>query len=160
MRQTTSLCAFRMLGFCLQPSLVKKTLRCLDAIHPSQSGALVTLLIDKFLHNHQLAVSSMCDTIICRRVEGLLAESVQVCVLLCLPLWVPPLWVPPLCLPLWVLPLWVPPLPLTFFTIMSWVRLCVVFCFLPSYNKTTLLLSYQVTLNIKLHLFTSDVFFR
>jgi huntingtin len=58
--------------------LVKKTLRCLDAIHPSQSGALVTLLIDKFLHNHQLAVSIMCDTIVCRRLETLLAEHVEV----------------------------------------------------------------------------------
>ncbi|KAK7109044.1 hypothetical protein V1264_013160 [Littorina saxatilis] len=60
-----------------RPSLVKKTLRCLDAIHPSQSGALVTLLVDKFLHNHQVAVSGMCDMIICRRLEGLLAESVE-----------------------------------------------------------------------------------
>ncbi|XP_076466851.1 LOW QUALITY PROTEIN: huntingtin-like [Babylonia areolata] len=60
-----------------RPSLVKKTLRCLDAIHPSQSGALVTVLMDKFLHNQQLAVSAMCDTIICRRLEGLLALSVE-----------------------------------------------------------------------------------
>lgn len=60
-----------------RPSLVKKTLRCLDAIHPSQSGALVTLLVDKFLHNHQLAVSIMCDTIVCRRLEALLAEHLE-----------------------------------------------------------------------------------
>nr|KAG5686381.1 hypothetical protein BaRGS_018689 [Batillaria attramentaria] len=59
------------------PSLVKKTLRCLDAIHPSQSGALITLLVDKFLNSHQLAVTRMCDTIVCRRLEGLLAESVE-----------------------------------------------------------------------------------
>ncbi|KAL8615828.1 hypothetical protein ACOMHN_048536 [Nucella lapillus] len=60
-----------------RPSLVKKTLRCLDAIHLSQSGSLVMVLMDKFLHNQQLAVSAMCDTIICRRLEGLLALSVE-----------------------------------------------------------------------------------
>ncbi|XP_060568114.1 huntingtin-like isoform X3 [Ruditapes philippinarum] len=60
-----------------KPSLVRKTLKCLDAIHFSQSGALLTLLIDKFLCSHHLAVSRACDSIACRRVEMLLAESPQ-----------------------------------------------------------------------------------
>ena len=57
---------------------MKKTLRCLEAIHLSQSGALLTLLIDKFLNTHQLAVARMCDSIACRRVEMLLAENYEV----------------------------------------------------------------------------------
>lgn len=60
-----------------KPSLVKKTLQCLEAIHLSQSGALLTLLIDKFLHTHHLAVARICDTIACRRLETLLAEVVE-----------------------------------------------------------------------------------
>ncbi|XP_041368406.1 huntingtin-like isoform X2 [Gigantopelta aegis] len=62
-----------------KPSAVKKTLRCLEAIHLSQSGALLTLLIDKFLNTHQLAVARMCDSIACRRVEMLLAEHYEEC---------------------------------------------------------------------------------
>ncbi|XP_071090376.1 huntingtin-like isoform X1 [Haliotis cracherodii] len=60
-----------------RPSLVKKTLKCIEAIHLTQSGALLTLLIDKFLNTHQLAVARMCDTIACRRVEMLLAENYE-----------------------------------------------------------------------------------
>ena len=60
------------------PSVVRKTLKCLDAIHFSQSGTLLTLLIDKFLNTHHLAVARVCDSIACRRVEMLLAESPQV----------------------------------------------------------------------------------
>ncbi|KAL3864910.1 hypothetical protein ACJMK2_006556 [Sinanodonta woodiana] len=60
-----------------KPSIVKRTLKCLDAIHLSQSGALLTLLIDKFLNTHHLAVARMCDTIACRRVEMLLAENYE-----------------------------------------------------------------------------------
>lgn len=60
-----------------QPSFVKKTLQCLEAIHLSQSGALLSLLIDKFLFTHHLAVSRMCDAIACRRVEMLLAENME-----------------------------------------------------------------------------------
>ena len=59
----------------LQPSLVKKTLHCLEAIHSTQSGALLTLLVDKFLMTSHLAVARLCDTIACRRVEMLLAET-------------------------------------------------------------------------------------
>lgn len=61
-----------------QACSVKKTLHCLEAIHMSQSGTLLTLLIDKFLHTNHLAVARLCDMIACRRVEMLLAESVEV----------------------------------------------------------------------------------
>ena len=57
---------------------MKKTLHCLEAIHLSQSGALLTLLVDKFLNTNHLAVARFCDTIACRRIEMLLAESVEV----------------------------------------------------------------------------------
>ncbi|XP_074640755.1 huntingtin-like [Tubulanus polymorphus] len=60
-----------------RPSMVKKTLQCLEAIHLSQSGTLLTLLIDKFLHTQHMAVARICDTIACRRVEMLLAEKVE-----------------------------------------------------------------------------------
>ena len=63
--------------FC-QAAQVKKTLHCLEAIHLSQSGALLTLLVDKFLSTTHLAVARFCDMIACRRVEMLLAESVDV----------------------------------------------------------------------------------
>ena len=57
---------------------MKKTLASLEAIHLSQSGALLMLLVDKFLHTHHLSVSRICDSTACRRVEMLLAESVEV----------------------------------------------------------------------------------
>ncbi|XP_064630020.1 huntingtin-like [Lineus longissimus] len=60
-----------------KPSVVKKTLHCLEAIHLSQSGTLLTLLIDKFLNTHHLAVARLCDMISCRRVEMLLAEKIE-----------------------------------------------------------------------------------
>ncbi|KAK3095770.1 hypothetical protein FSP39_018831 [Pinctada imbricata] len=60
-----------------KPSVVKKTLKCLDAIHLSQTGALITLLIDKFLNTHHLSVARMCDSIVCRRVEMLLADNYE-----------------------------------------------------------------------------------
>ncbi|ESO95031.1 hypothetical protein LOTGIDRAFT_160793 [Lottia gigantea] len=58
-----------------RPSLIRKTLKSLEAIHLSQSGSLLQLLIDKFLNTHQLSIARMCDTIACRRVEMLLIES-------------------------------------------------------------------------------------
>ena len=62
----------------VQVCSVKKTLHSLEAIHMSQSGTLLTLLVDKFLHTNHLAVARLCDMIACRRVEMLLAENVQV----------------------------------------------------------------------------------
>ncbi|XP_052100645.1 huntingtin-like [Mytilus californianus] len=64
-------------GNVTRPSVIKRTLKCLEAIHLSQTGALITLLIDKFLNTHHLAVSRICDTISCRRVELLLADNVE-----------------------------------------------------------------------------------
>ena len=53
-------------------------LSCLEHIHASQSGALLTLLLEKFLHTHHLTVARQCDMLACRRVELMLAEDVQV----------------------------------------------------------------------------------
>ncbi len=69
---------FIWVALCVQICSVKKTLHCLEAIHMSQSGALLTLLVDQFLHTTHLAVARLCDMIACRRVEMLLAENVQV----------------------------------------------------------------------------------
>lgn len=68
-------------GNVTRPSVIKRTLKCLEAIHLSQTGALITLLIDKFLNTHHLAVSRICDTISCRRVELLLADNVEVSIM-------------------------------------------------------------------------------
>ena len=53
-------------------------LECLDPVHGSQSGALLVLLVDKFLCTPHLAVARLCDSIACRRVERLLAENTEV----------------------------------------------------------------------------------
>nr|XP_022340193.1 huntingtin-like isoform X2 [Crassostrea virginica] len=60
-----------------KPSLIKKTMKCVEAIHLSQTGALLTLLIDKFLNTHHLSVARLCDTIACHRVEMLLADNFE-----------------------------------------------------------------------------------
>ncbi|XP_014662838.1 PREDICTED: huntingtin-like [Priapulus caudatus] len=57
------------------PALEKKTLRCLEAIHHTQSGPLVALLIDRMLATHHLSIARMCDTVTCRRLEMLLADT-------------------------------------------------------------------------------------
>ncbi|XP_022080674.1 huntingtin-like isoform X2 [Acanthaster planci] len=59
------------------PCLVKLTLQCLQGIHLSQSGVLLTILIERFLNTHQLAVARLCDSIACRRVEMLLAGGLD-----------------------------------------------------------------------------------
>ncbi|XP_061171379.1 huntingtin-like isoform X1 [Saccostrea echinata] len=60
-----------------KPSQIKKTMKCVEAIHLSQTGALLTLLIDKFLNTHHLSVARLCDTIACHRVEMLLADNFE-----------------------------------------------------------------------------------
>ena len=62
----------------LQPSSIMKTMQCLDAAHHSQSASLVSLLVNKFLVGHQLSVSRKCEAIVCRRLEGLIAETAEV----------------------------------------------------------------------------------
>ena len=57
--------------------MVKRTLQSLEGIHLKQSGILLTLLIERFLNTHQQAVSRLCDTIACRRVEMMLAERFE-----------------------------------------------------------------------------------
>ncbi|XP_076357189.1 huntingtin isoform X3 [Tachypleus tridentatus] len=58
-----------------KPSFVNRTLRCLESIHPSQSGSLLALLIDKFLPTHHLTTARLCDSLACRRLELLLADT-------------------------------------------------------------------------------------
>ncbi|XP_023232349.1 huntingtin-like [Centruroides sculpturatus] len=60
-----------------KPNFVKKTLRCLEAIHPSQSGSLLNLLINKFLPTYHLATARYCDSLACCRLELLLAETTE-----------------------------------------------------------------------------------
>uniref|UniRef100_T1IW53 Huntingtin n=1 Tax=Strigamia maritima TaxID=126957 RepID=T1IW53_STRMM len=57
-----------------KPSFLKHTLACLEAIHQSQSGALVMLIISKFLSTHHLVISRACDAMACHRLEMLLVE--------------------------------------------------------------------------------------
>ncbi len=62
----------------LQPVMLKKTLQCLEGIHLSQSGALLMLYVDKLLNTPFRVLARMVDTLACRRVEMLLAETLQV----------------------------------------------------------------------------------
>ncbi|KAL7976412.1 hypothetical protein Chor_015476 [Crotalus horridus] len=59
------------------PTAVKKTLQCLEGIHLSQSGAVLVLYVDKLLSTPFRVLAHMVDTLACRRVEMLLAASVQ-----------------------------------------------------------------------------------
>lgn len=62
----------------LQPTMLKKTLQCLEGIHLSQSGSLLMLYVDKLLSTPFRVLARMVDTLACRRVEMLLAETLQV----------------------------------------------------------------------------------
>ncbi|KAM8879267.1 huntingtin isoform 7-T7 [Spinachia spinachia] len=59
------------------PIMLKKTLQCLEGIHLSQSGALLMLYVDKLLGTPFRVLARMVDTLACRRVEMLLAETLQ-----------------------------------------------------------------------------------
>lgn len=61
-----------------QPTALKKTLQCLEGIHLSQSGAVLTLYVDKLLCTPFRVLARMVDTLACRRVEMLLAANLQV----------------------------------------------------------------------------------
>lgn len=65
----------------LQPTMLKKTLQCLEGIHLSQSGSLLMLYVDKLLSTPFRVLARMVDTLACRRVEMLLAETLQVSLL-------------------------------------------------------------------------------
>lgn len=58
--------------------MLKKTLQCLEGIHLSQSGSLLILYVDKLLGTPFRVLARMVDTLACRRVEMLLAETKQV----------------------------------------------------------------------------------
>lgn len=73
--QMTFLLAVALL---LQPTTLKKTLQCLEGIHLSQSGSLLMLYVDKLLDTPFRVLARMVDTLACRRVEMLLAETLQV----------------------------------------------------------------------------------
>ncbi|XP_058495756.1 huntingtin isoform X3 [Solea solea] len=60
-----------------QPTMLKKTLQCLEGIHLSQSGSLMMLYVDKLLNTPFRVLARMVDTLACRRVEMLLAETLQ-----------------------------------------------------------------------------------
>ncbi|XP_069797989.1 huntingtin isoform X3 [Narcine bancroftii] len=59
------------------PTTLKKTLQCLEGIHLSQSGAVLMLYVDKLISTPFRVLARMVDTLACRRVEMLLAESLQ-----------------------------------------------------------------------------------
>uniref|UniRef100_A0A8C6R2D9 Huntingtin n=1 Tax=Nannospalax galili TaxID=1026970 RepID=A0A8C6R2D9_NANGA len=59
------------------PTTLKKTLQCLEGIHLSQSGAVLTLYVDRLLSTPFRALARMVDTLACRRVEMLLAANLQ-----------------------------------------------------------------------------------
>ncbi|XP_054599920.2 huntingtin isoform X3 [Nothobranchius furzeri] len=59
------------------PTMLKKTLQCLEGIHLSQSGSLLMLYVDKLLRTPFRVLARMVDTLACRRVEMLLAETLQ-----------------------------------------------------------------------------------
>lgn len=58
-------------------TMLKKTLQCLEGIHLSQSGSLLMLYVDKLLCTPFRVLARMVDTLACRRVEMLLAETLQ-----------------------------------------------------------------------------------
>lgn len=62
----------------MQPTMLKKILQCLEGIHLSQSGSLLMLYVDKLLNTPFRVLARMVDTLACRRVEMLLAETLQV----------------------------------------------------------------------------------
>lgn len=70
--------------------MLKKTLQCLEGIHLSQSGSLLMLYVDKLLSTPFRVLARMVDTLACRRVEMLLAETLQVQLLswFCENLWI------------------------------------------------------------------------
>ncbi|MFT7807444.1 huntingtin isoform X1 [Arapaima gigas] len=59
------------------PTMLKKTLQCLEGMHLSQSGALLMLYVDKLVNTPFRVLARMVDTLACRRVEMLLAETLQ-----------------------------------------------------------------------------------
>ncbi|KAK7793413.1 hypothetical protein R5R35_014313 [Gryllus longicercus] len=59
----------------LQPSFAVQLLRCLQSVHPSQSGALLTFLVPRLLAHPHVAVARLAASLACRRAELLLTLS-------------------------------------------------------------------------------------
>ncbi|XP_075400754.1 huntingtin isoform X2 [Tenrec ecaudatus] len=59
------------------PSTLRRTLQCLEGIHLSQSGAVLTLYVDRLLSTPLRVLARRVDTLACRRVEMLLAANAQ-----------------------------------------------------------------------------------
>nr|XP_023405447.1 huntingtin isoform X4 [Loxodonta africana] len=59
------------------PTMLRKTLQCLEGIHLSQSGTVLTLYVDRLLGTPLRVLARRVDTLACRRVEMLLAANVQ-----------------------------------------------------------------------------------
>lgn len=56
-----------------QPSLVARLLQqCLEGVHPTQSGALIQLLVSRLLNLPQLALARQASALACKRAEMLL----------------------------------------------------------------------------------------
>lgn len=61
----------------LQPCFINKLLKCVENCHPSQSGALLVLLIPQFLTCRQLALSRYASTLASRATELLLTMTIE-----------------------------------------------------------------------------------
>ncbi|XP_078717925.1 huntingtin isoform X2 [Lampetra fluviatilis] len=60
-----------------KPVVLRRTLQRLEGIHLSQSGAVLSLLVESFLATPLRVLGHMVDTLACRRVEMLLAENLE-----------------------------------------------------------------------------------
>ncbi|XP_063237175.1 huntingtin isoform X2 [Bacillus rossius redtenbacheri] len=59
-----------------KPSFVCRMLRCLEGVHPAQSGAVLLLLVPRMLARRQLAPARLAGALACRRAELLLTMGV------------------------------------------------------------------------------------
>lgn len=57
------------------PILVSRLLSCLEGIHPAQSAALLSLLVEKVLPTPHLALARSCEALAQRQLELMLSES-------------------------------------------------------------------------------------
>lgn len=57
---------------------MRRVLQCVKDVHVNASGALLLFIVDKFLATHHVAVARQAETIMCRRLETLLALSPEV----------------------------------------------------------------------------------
>lgn len=60
-----------------EPCFINNLLRCVERSHPTQSGALLLLLIPQFLMCRQLALSRHASALACRATELLLTMTIE-----------------------------------------------------------------------------------